>query len=832
MNTELENPGSALAAELRTLLLVAVKLGELMARRVEMKQRHARSQAFETRREVERRTRAELGVAEGQLRAVRNTMRTLAGVDPAQIATSYQTAVAWRGRSAVAQEVATSIETYMRNLGIDPEQLRTAGRNFARTMEPTSRPGVEFGIGDADRQRASITDERWRDGIATELDRLSRTATFSTVAADPARRERIRAELDRIDTAAAREDYARTQGLAADAELTPEMLSRWREQQAVRWGTKNQAADLALFTALVNAEDSDAQQVDPAGHMVDLWLAWRAREAEGLPHPDLAQVSGSAFYAQLDRAHTYFQDNDPDFYDDWNRMRATDPTRADRNLVHRYEIEHAQQWAAEVGDDLWKHGFARTAAENPDADLDEIARRVWVAAGKPPPQFDPDVAVVPLQQRWAEQVEAATKVREQIQAAPDGEHQDWQDWLAWRANPDLPPGQRVRQDAGLVADFHTMQAEQWEAAALEEGTLTEAAAPRDPGQLMAAWRRHTGGQALARDDAEGDLFARAERWLQTRDPVAYLGMQAQMSAVAPDRREQIRAELIRDYETHEARRWAEAAETIGIVEEGTAALDPDVLIERWREFTDAQKARQQQRSAQPRGRGATRGAAAAAEDEEWQAREWFLANDLPKLQQWEREANSAPTNEKANDVRDKWVGRWREATTPRRSTVPTLADMVRDRVPDWVIGRPGWKRSVEKAFRGLVAAGADPQALADSLSDLRYDDADTPIGLTIWRMQKTAGPRATQAFRQADGPGGGQAGRGSRRAGWNSRERRDSLDDRLAGVDPDAARVRKVADRAFGSAPRGAVDDSTGTEPPRSMPFDTPSRQRSQGQQR
>ena len=836
MNTELENPGSALAAELRTLLLVAVKLGELMARRVEMKQRHARSQAFETRREVERRTRVELGVAEGQLRAVRNTMRTLAGVNPSQIATSYQTAVAWRGRSAVAEEVATSIETYMRNLGIDPAQLGTAGRNFARTMEPTSRPGVDFGVSDADRQRASITDERWRDGIGTELDRLTRTATFSTVAADPQRREQIRAELDRIDTAAAREDYARTQGLAADAEITPDMLGRWREQQAVRWATKHQAADLALFTALVNAEDSDARQFDPAGHMVDLWLAWRARESEGLPHPDLAQVSGSAFYAQLDRAHTYFSDNDPDFYDDWNRMRATDPTRADRNLVHRYEVEHAQQWAAEIGDDLWKHGFARTAAEHPDADLDEIARRVWVAAGKPQPEFDPDVAVVPLQQRWTEQVQSATKVREQIEAAPKGEHQEWQDWLAWRGNPDLPPDQRVRGDADLVAEFHTMQAEQWEAAAVEEGTIAEATAPRDPGQLMAAWRRHTGGQALARDDTEVDLFARAERWLQTRDPVAYLGMQAQMSAVSPDRREQIRAELVRDYETHEARRWAEAAETIGIVEEGTAALDPDELIERWREFTDAQKARQQQQppQGQRRGRSATRGEATVTEDEVSQAREWFLANDLPTLQRWEREAKAASTAEQARAVREQWVSRWRDATAPRRSTMPTLADLARDRIPDWVIGRPGWKRSAEKAFRGLVAAGADPQGLADSLSDLRYEDADSPIALTIWRMQKAAGPKVTAASKQSGGPEGERAGRGARprRAGWNSAERQDSLDARLAGVDPDAARVRKVADRAFGSAPRGAVDDSTGTEPPRSMPFDTPGRQRSQGQQR
>ncbi|GAB4590241.1 hypothetical protein [Nocardia sp. IFM 10818] len=154
-----------------------------------------------------------------------------------------------------------------------------------------------------------------------------------------------------------------------------------------------------------------------------------------MTHPDFAQLSGLAFAAQLDRAHEFLKDFDPDGYAEWQRMRSIDPRRADVALVRRYELEQATQWAAEVGDDLWKHGFARTSARYPEESLEEIARRVWTAAGKPAPAWDPDSAAPSLDERWAAQTQAATRV---LQQDPDL----WRDWQAWHADPNRPPGRR------------------------------------------------------------------------------------------------------------------------------------------------------------------------------------------------------------------------------------------------------------------------------------------------------------------------------------------------------------------------------------------------------
>ncbi|MFJ9370545.1 hypothetical protein ACIRRA_39825 [Nocardia sp. NPDC101769] len=155
---------------------------------------------------------------------------------------------------------------------------------------------------------------------------------------------------------------------------------------------------------------------------------------------------------------------------------------------------------------------------------------------------------------------------------------------------------------------------------------------------------------------------------------------------------------MRDYETHEARRWAEAMEVVGQVPEGTAAQDPDDLIGMWRAYTATQADQQ-----------ATQQAASAS-------------------------TGSDPARGRSGQSKaGKDGGR---SATPK---APTLKELVGDRIPGWVFSKPGWRQGAETTFRGLVAAGADPHNLADVLAGLRYDDARKPVALTIWAMRKAVG---------------------------------------------------------------------------------------------
>lgn len=777
----LEDPSKELAAALRTAVLAAAKVGELMYRRRELMLRRELTSARSAARDIEKRVNAERRLAGERLRASRSTMRALASVTPDTIEAVYRDAVAWRDQLPEAKEVAESIETYMKGFGLDPEQLRAAGREFARRVEPTMRPGLDLRVTDTDRARAAASAPEVAAHVAAERGRLAPAMLEGFEAqVGPARRAEVLAELDRVDEIAARAVYERAQGLTGSEQLTPAMLSDWRAAEATRWAANAQAGDLALFAALVIDSGTDSDGGDPAAdapasQMTELWLAWRARESEGVAHPDFAQLSGLAFAAQLDRAHEFLADFDPDGYAEWQRMRSIDPRRADGALVRRYEQEQATQWAAEVGDDLWKHGFARTAAQHPDEGLGEIARRVWTAAGKPEPAWDPDFAGPSLEARWAEQTQAATLV---LQQDPDL----WRDWQEWHADPNRPPGETAARDADMVADYHEMMAETWASEAREAGTLGGAVSTDTPDQLMAAWRSHTAGQqdVGAESDAERAVLDRAQTWLQTRDPMAYMAYQAHLAAVPAADRAGARAELVRDYETHEARRWAEASEVLGLVPEGTAAQDPDDLIGMWRAYTatrDSEPAPQQSASSSSPGGGPATGGGGP----------------------------SRGRGRSGQSTAGKGAGR--AAAAPK---VPTLKDLVGDRIPDWVSAKPGWRQGAETTFRGLVAAGADPNYLADVVAGLRHDDARSPVALTIWAMRKAVGER------DIDPADLGASGVD------------DTVDDILsdrggqraptAGMDPAAARAWKVANRAFGTDPTSPVQPSTGTTPGSAVP--------------
>ncbi|QIS23646.1 hypothetical protein [Nocardia terpenica] len=839
MSIDLENPARDLGNQLRTALLAAIKIAELLARRREIALRRAQIQSDRRYREVQRRIQAERGLAETRLRAVRSTMRTLAQVNPEQIAKAYQDAAAWRNHSTVAAEVAGSIETYMRALGIDPGQLRAAGRAWAAQVEPHGRVNVEPQVNDTDGAQARADTEDWRQRLRTELPEL---ASASLAGLPPDRRESLVADLDVEDRRAAHQMYSRTQGLGADEDVSQEMLRRWRRGEAAQWAASRPAADLALFAALAAAQDEDQVQlsptesVAPADALTDLWLAWRAREREGLAHPDLTRLSGLAFSAQLNRAQNWFTNRDPDFYRQWEQTRSADPRRSDQHLVHRYELDHARQWAAEIGDDLWKYGFARAVAADPDADLDEIGHRVWSAAGKPAPAFDPDVEVRPLTQRWDEQVQAAEQVRAQDPPV-------WRDWQAWRADPNVAPALRGAKDADLVADFHTAQAELWADAARERGQVP-GQDMETPGQLFAAWRSHTGGQQIPVTTPEqGSVLARARNWLQRTDPWAHMSWQARMSTVPETEQRQAAAELIRDYEIRMARDAITAMEGKDMgVDSGTGArLSDQEVIDLWRRHTQLNREAQQQFQQQPAAsaagptpRAQTAGpvppnaarapgsqaqqptAADAAAEQVREAKEYFLAADPRIVRAYEQRLNDGAP---ADDLNLKLVQHYHDSADQdllQRAQSLNLKDAVEGVVPVETINDPGWETGVEPTFRGRVAAGADPQQLADAVKKLSFGDAKNDIALTTWKLRNpTKGRRGDATSPSASAAGDSTSmHRPGRRRAWNSQERLDAFDALRQGADSSAWHARHVADQAFGASPHEAVaDPGIGSQP-------------------
>ncbi|GAB4590240.1 hypothetical protein [Nocardia sp. IFM 10818] len=284
----LEDPGKELAAALRTAVLAAAKVGELIYRRRELMLRRDLTGARSSARDIERRVNAERKLAGDRLRSARPTMRALGSITPDTIAAVYQDAVAWRDQLPEAKEVAEAIEAHMRAFGLDPAQLRAAGREFARRVEPTMRPGLDLRVTDTDRARAVASAPEVAAHVAAEQARLlPATLEGFEAVVGPGRRAEVVAELDRVDEIAARAVYERTQGLTGSEQLSAAMLADWRAAEATRWAANAQAGDLALFAALVldsgtsNDDGGEGAADSPSSQMTELWLAWRARESEG-----------------------------------------------------------------------------------------------------------------------------------------------------------------------------------------------------------------------------------------------------------------------------------------------------------------------------------------------------------------------------------------------------------------------------------------------------------------------------------------------------------------------------------------------------------------------
>ncbi|MFD4356817.1 hypothetical protein ACFWPX_29995 [Nocardia sp. NPDC058518] len=799
--SELENPGRDVAVALRSLLLVASRLAELAARRRELILRRATQQSQQAYRDTQTRFNAERKLAEDQLRAVRSTMNALARVDPNQVANAYQTAAAWRGQSALADEVITSVETYMRSFGIDPDQLRAAGTQFARRAEPSARPGLTSEITATDTTLATDGTDPWRSQLSEESRRIGAAIQESGLP------QSSRDALDAADRATIKQHGHQTLGWEPSRQVDDTALLTWRVDEATRWAREHHhVADLALFAALMSDDDPVATNNDELAtaraQLVALWMDSRMRTENGIAQIDLMRISGSAAQTQLDRAHAWVQDTDADYYVDWSRMRTVDPARADAELVRHFESDVARQWAGELGDDLWKHGFAAAVARDPDADLDDVARRVWTAAGKPAPSFDPAVTIVPIQQRWADQVAAANAW------ARSADTDAWDQWRRWRENPDHPIADRARGDAELVSDYHSVQAEEWVSAARTAGTLSPAQHPRTPDQMMAAWRIHTSGQVNIREAAQGEdnVLSRAMNWHRSQDPLGHLAWNASIQAGDDNHRQQALEELVHDYETHEARRWAQAAETLAIVPEGTAKLEADEVIAMWRSYTDA------------------------------------VRTDKAQAAQTNTEQPTAGGPAQATQQSEQQAGQSRQQSGQRRQNEKSLADLVRGSVPDSLLARAQWRQAVEPAFRTFRGFNIPASELANAVRKINFAEATKPIGLVIWTLRQTAGPDAAAKFDEArhnptPEPGTdktnttGQA----KGAAWDSQQSRDQRAADLnanTNIDPAAARARKLADLAFGTPPRSAVDDATGKENPRTSPNQQQEQQRQRGKGR
>lgn len=92
----------------------------------------------------------------------------------------------------------------------------------------------------------------------------------------------------------------------------------------------------------------------------------------------------------------------------------------------------------------------------------------------------------------------------------------------------------------------------------------------------------------------------------------------------------------------------------------------------------------------------------------------------------------AETAERSGDIPTADAG-----SAAERDEVGRLADRLDGRVPASVFDDPRWPMA-EKRFATYVAAGADPDALADAVAGLEFSDKiRTPAGLVAWQLHRT-----------------------------------------------------------------------------------------------
>lgn len=120
-------------------------------------------------------------------------------------------------------------------------------------------------------------------------------------------------------------------------------------------------------------------------------------------------------------------------------------------------------------------------------------------------------------------------------------------------------------------------------------------------------------------------------------------------------------------------------------------------------------------------------------------------NDPDAIRRWheDRDAATSPTARHELDV--ELIRRWHPAHSFRTDNyfhaepAQTLAQLLSGRVPARVLNHPRWS-TAEETFVALVDRGAQPDALADAVAAVDFDNGGirAPSGFASWVMRKTA----------------------------------------------------------------------------------------------
>uniref|UniRef100_UPI001C243843 hypothetical protein n=1 Tax=Nocardia alni TaxID=2815723 RepID=UPI001C243843 len=132
-------------------------------------------------------------------------------------------------------------------------------------------------------------------------------------------------------------------------------------------------------------------------------------------------------------------------------------------------------------------------------------------------------------------------------------------------------------------------------------------------------------------------------------------------------------------------------------------------------------------------------------------------NDPDAVRQWgqDRAAATSPTARHELDLQ--LIQRWHPSQSFRPDNyfhtepTPTLAQLLRGRVPDRVLDHPRWS-TAEETFTNLIERGAQAGTLADAVAAVDFDNGGirAPSGYASWLMHKTAKATIPEPGSEAD----------------------------------------------------------------------------------
>ncbi|MEC5152590.1 hypothetical protein [Cryobacterium sp. GrIS_2_6] len=227
MAEESDGIGEAFDGQIRVALTVATQMGERFARLREELARNAQAQTVQQTKELQARFDAERNAARASLAPVQqHQWWNTAGID--DIATAYETAVAWRivdpdiARTSdrMREELRGRYGIDVNNLDADPTAVREA---LARAQQDRSTAAESRGESGKDYAEAAslLTVADQLDRKAEERDReQERTANTNDESAEGLSREELtgNAGVTRDDAAKAYDSAGRRESFAADME--------------------------------------------------------------------------------------------------------------------------------------------------------------------------------------------------------------------------------------------------------------------------------------------------------------------------------------------------------------------------------------------------------------------------------------------------------------------------------------------------------------------------------------------------------------------------------------------------------------------------------------